>query len=103
MAWLVCLLSGVNSAIGVYVEDRSALTGVRHAQVANYKDVERELAEIDTKRSAFISVRSIGEVDALIAAALAQAIVVDDRRARHGWQGLGWMQCTDHAHFGSVQ
>ncbi len=28
IAWFVCLLSGINSAIGVYVEDRAALTGV---------------------------------------------------------------------------
>jgi hypothetical protein len=79
MAWLVCLLSGVNSAIGVYVEDRSALTGVRHARVANYKDIERELAEVDVKRTALSYARSIGELDALIAAALAQVVFADDR------------------------
>src|SRR5205823_13898561 len=37
IAWSVCLLSGINSAIGVYVQDRSALTGTREARPANYR------------------------------------------------------------------
>src|SRR5438876_5081021 len=43
LAWLVCLATGVNSAIGVYVQDRAALTGTREAKHTSYKDTEQEL------------------------------------------------------------
>jgi hypothetical protein len=75
----VCLLSGINSAIGVYVQDRAALTGERQSKHATYRDAERELAGVEAKRSGLASVRSGGELDALIVAALAQPVVVNDR------------------------
>jgi hypothetical protein len=31
IAWLICLATGINSASGVYVQDRSTLTGAREA------------------------------------------------------------------------
>src|SRR6266487_4597862 len=31
IAWVVCLATGVNSAIGIYVQDRATLTGTREA------------------------------------------------------------------------
>ena len=31
VAWFVCLLFGINSALGIYVQDRAALTGMREA------------------------------------------------------------------------
>jgi hypothetical protein len=72
LAWFVCLLSGINSAIGVYVEDRATLSGERHSKHASYRDAQRELAEIEAKRAQLASVRSVRELDALIAAALSQ-------------------------------
>jgi hypothetical protein len=79
LAWFVCLLSGINSAIGVYVEDRATLSGERHSKHASYRDAQRELAEIEAKRAQLASVRSVRELDALIAAALSQAVIVNDR------------------------
>jgi hypothetical protein len=79
VAWLVCLLSGVNSAIGVYVHDRAALTGTREVQFANYKDAEKELGEIEGKLKALSPHRSLGEIGANMAAVLARTVVVGDR------------------------
>src|ERR1700694_5917875 len=45
VAWFVCFLSGVNSAIGVYIQDRAELTGAREAQRAKYGSAEQQLAE----------------------------------------------------------
>lgn len=79
IAWCVCLLSGINSAIAVYVEDRAALTGERASKHADYRDAERELANIEARYVEVASARSIGELDALIAASLAQSVVFNDR------------------------
>src|SRR5262245_60669411 len=43
LAWFVCLLSGINSAIGVYVEDRTAQTGIRTSRHVALQDARREL------------------------------------------------------------
>lgn len=79
IAWFVCLLSGINSAIGVYVQDRAALTGLREAKHASYRDVERDLAHVEAKLATLGRHRSTGELDALIAAALARAVISNDR------------------------
>lgn len=79
IAWLVCLLSGINSAIGIYVHDRTILTGERRAKYIDYRDAERELAEIEARRNHLSSVRSLGEIDALIAATLAQPVIANER------------------------
>ena len=52
VAWAVCLSSGVNSAIGVYVQDRATLTGTREAQHASYSDADRELRGVEDKINA---------------------------------------------------
>lgn len=79
LAWMVCLISGINSAIGVYVEDRSALMGGRESKHSGYRDAERELVATESKLQHLSSVRSIGELDALIAAEFARAIIINDR------------------------
>lgn len=79
IAWLLCLFSGLNSAIGVYVQDRAELTGTRAAKHATYKDAEKELAEIEGKLHRLSRHRSIGELDALIAAALARPVTIGER------------------------
>jgi len=79
VAWFVCLLSGVNSAIGVYVQDRMMLTGSREASHATYRDAEKELAELEQKRKSLPPHRSGGQVDAAIAAILNTPVVIDER------------------------
>ena len=79
IAWFICLLSGVNSAIGVYVQDRAAVTGLRETQHATYRDAERDLAHVEEKLSKLGHHRSTGELHALIAAALARPIIAGDR------------------------
>jgi hypothetical protein len=78
-AWLACLLFGINSALGVYVQDRAALTGGREARHATYNDLEKELAGVQAKLREPGSQRSVGEIDAAIDALLGRAVVVGDR------------------------
>src|SRR5262245_61587729 len=44
LLWLGCLLFGINSALGVYVQDRVALVGSREATHATYREVEAEIS-----------------------------------------------------------
>jgi len=77
--WLLCLLWGLAGAIGVYAQDRTALIGGREAIAATYKDTERELGEINDKLRAIKTERSVTQVDAAIAAVMAQPIMSGDR------------------------
>jgi hypothetical protein len=79
LAWLVCLCSGLNSAIGLYVQDRSTVTGTREAHHSNYNDAQAEVERLTERLRGLPPRRSVGELDALIAAALAQPIVVGER------------------------
>ncbi len=76
---MLCLFSGLNSAIGVYVQDRAALTGTREAKHATYRDAEKELVEVEDKLRSLPKHRSAGELDALIAAVLARPVILNDR------------------------
>src|SRR3990170_3539424 len=79
LAWLMCLLFGINSALGIYVEDRATLTGTREARHATYKDAEKELATVEGKLRGRSQHRSVGEIDAAINAVLGRAVIVGDR------------------------
>jgi hypothetical protein len=79
LAWLVCLCSGLNSAIGLYVQDRSTVTGTREAQHSSYTDAQAEVERLTTRLGALPPHRSVGKLDALIAAALAQPVMVGER------------------------
>jgi hypothetical protein len=43
ITWFVCLCFSVSSAIGIYVQERSGLTGTREALHISLQDAEREL------------------------------------------------------------
>jgi hypothetical protein len=92
LAWFACLLFGVNSALGVYVQDRAALTGTREAKHATYKDAEKELAVLEERLRILVQHRSVGEVEAAINAALGQAIISGER-VRGTIGGIS-QQCT---------
>ena len=79
VAWLVCLLFGVNSALGVYVQDRAAMTGTREAAHATYKDAERELAGAEDKLRKLPTHRSVGEIEASINGVLGRAVLSGER------------------------
>jgi hypothetical protein len=78
-AWFVCLLFGINSALGIYVQDRAALTGGREDRHATYIDTAQELASIEGKLRAYAHLPSIEEIDARIEALLQQPITVGER------------------------
>jgi hypothetical protein len=79
IAWLVCLAFGFNSALGVYIQDRTVLTGSREAVHANYRDAEAELVVVEKKLRAMSAHRSAGEIEAMISAILARGVNVGER------------------------
>jgi hypothetical protein len=79
LTWLVCLSFSVTSAIGIYVQERTSLTGSREAKHASYEDALKELASVEGKLKGLARHRSVGEVEAAIAGVLARPIVIADR------------------------
>lgn len=79
LAWLVCLLFGLNSALGIYVQDRVTLIGARAATHATYQEVESELADVEGQRRRRGEVRSVLEIEAAINGVLARPIVTGRR------------------------
>lgn len=79
LAWFVCLLSGINSAIGVYVQDRTAATGSRAAHHATFKDAEKELEHLEARYARLSSARPVAQVEAAIAALLVTPIMIEER------------------------
>jgi hypothetical protein len=90
--WLVCLCFSVSSAIGIYVQERTTLTGSREAKHASYEDAQKELVDIDGKLKALARHRSVGEVEAAIAGVLARPVVVAGRM--RGTVGALSTNCT---------
>jgi len=79
LTWLVCLFFSVTSAIGIYVQERTTLTGVRQAKHASYEDAKDELAGVESKRKNLGQQRSVSQVEAAIAAVLARPVIVGER------------------------
>ncbi len=94
LAWLVCLATGVNSAIGVYVQDRAALTGTRDATHTSYAEAERELADIEKRISVLGRQRSVPQAEAAIAALFAKPVMINERV--RGTVGSISSNCTKH-------
>lgn len=78
-AWLLCLTFGINSALGIYVNDRTATTGTREATRATLRDVEQELLETGARLRELATHRSLAQADAAIAEVLGQPVVVGQR------------------------
>lgn len=78
-AWSICFATGVNSAIGVYVQDRSTVTGTREAKYLTYRDTNRALSQIEARLGTLPVRRSVAQIDAAIDAALAKPIIAADR------------------------
>ena len=79
IAWLMCLLFGINSALGIYVQDRAALTGTRAATYASYTDAEKQLAALEQRLQERPTTRTPGEINAAIDAVLARPVVTGER------------------------
>ena len=79
VGWLMCLLFGINSALGIYVQDRAALTGTREARHATFKVAEKELGSIEEKLRRRAQERSLGEIDAAINSVLGRPVIAGDR------------------------
>jgi hypothetical protein len=79
LTWFICLSFSVSSAIGIYVQERTTLTGSREAKHASYEDAQKNIAEIERKRKGLRQHRSVGEVEAAIVGVLARPIMVGER------------------------
>lgn len=79
LAWGICVATGVNSAIGVYVEDRAALTGTRSAAHTTYADTQKSLADVEQRLRTLAPHRSVAQAEAAIAARLAQPVTTGER------------------------
>jgi hypothetical protein len=86
------LLFGINSALGVYVQDRVALVGSREATHATYREAEAELVVAEGQLRALATHRSSGEVEAAINALLARGVTSGERL--RGTIGSLSLNCT---------
>jgi hypothetical protein len=94
LTWLVCLSFSVSSAIGIYVQERTALTSGREAQHAALQDAERELREIEEKLKRNAKQETSAQVEANIAAVLARPLLVGERV--RGTVGSVSAACSKH-------
>jgi hypothetical protein len=79
LTWFVCLSFSVSSAIGIYVQERTTLTGGREAKHASYEDAQKELVQIERKLKGLRQHRSVAEVEAAIAGVLARPVIVGEK------------------------
>jgi len=92
IAWFACLVFGINSALGVYVQDRVALVGSREATHATYRGAEAELAVVEAQLRTLAAHRGTGEVEAAINALLARPVTSGERL--RGTIGSVSLTCT---------
>jgi hypothetical protein len=88
----VCLFFSVSSAIGIYVQERTALTGGREIKHASYGDAKSELAGIEAKLKVLGQQRTPAQVQAAIAAVLARPVMAGERV--RGTVGTISINCT---------
>jgi hypothetical protein len=79
LTWLVCLSFSVSSAIGIYVQERTALTSGREAKHASYEDVKKELGEVEEKQKMLGHHRPASQVEAAIVGVLARPVMIGER------------------------
>lgn len=79
LTWLVCLFFSVASAIGIYVQERTALTGSREVKYASYADAKKHLDDTEAKLKSLAQQRAGVQVEAAIAAVLARPVMVGER------------------------
>jgi hypothetical protein len=79
LTWLVCLCFSVSSAIGIYVQERTSLTGGRAAKQASYEDARKELTDVERKLKGLAQHRSVAEVEATITGVFARTVFVGER------------------------
>jgi hypothetical protein len=79
LTWFVCLSFSVSSAIGIYVQERTSLTGSRESKHASYEDARKELAAVEGKVKSLARHRSVGEVEAAVVGVLARPVVIAER------------------------
>ena len=78
-AWAICLCFSVMSAIGIYVQERTTLTGGRQVQQADLADARAELAALEEQLKSRGQQSTPSEVEAAIAALLARPVIVGER------------------------
>ena len=79
VVWAACFLYSVSSALGIAIQDRTALTGGRETVQAGYAEVKAELDSVEGKLKGLAAHRSAGEIDAAIKIVLVRPITAGKR------------------------
>lgn len=79
MLWLVAMSFGVASSMGVYVQDRTTMVGGREALQASLRDLERELADLETTQRHVGDAGVVSELESAIDAVFAKPVSSGDR------------------------
>ncbi len=79
LTWLVCLSFSVSSAIGIYVQERTAHTSGREATHASFGDAKKELGEVEEKIRSLGQSRPAAQIEASIAGVLTRPVTSGDR------------------------
>lgn len=92
IASFLLVLVGLTAAVGFISQTRSGVVGDHEMIVANYKDAERELGEVERRRQVIATERTSEQVNADIAGRL-RAPVMEGTRVRGGVDGVS-KDCT---------
>jgi hypothetical protein len=79
MVWFACFIFSLSSGLGIAIQDRTSVTGGRESLRANYADAHREIEELEGKRRGLPHHRPAGEIEAAIAALLAEPVGTPQR------------------------
>lgn len=73
MVWIVCAMFAVTAAVGLAAQVRTAMVGKRDGTIAEYRAVERDLAEAERQRDSRVHVRTTREIESNVAEVLARS------------------------------
>ena len=74
VTWFTCFVFAVTAAIGLAAQNRAAATGGREAIGIAYAAVSSEISELRAKNLRQSELRSVGEIEAAVAAVLARPV-----------------------------
>lgn len=77
--WTLCFVWAVATLLGSVAQERMATTGSRENLQANYREIEGQLIHLERQRAKLPATRTVAELEALLAAALARPIEIAGR------------------------
>lgn len=77
LTWCMCLMFGINSALGIYMQDRATLVSFKEASHLSLRDAQIELDVVNNKLHSRSLSRTTSEIDAEIATIFARPVTID--------------------------